>query len=96
MRQRTVKLFIELKLITVKAIVDVFSCKFLAACWIFKWDIKYEKYKTDALSLWHQQQSTTVDIHGPLQTRGETRCPAGVSVSWLASRTRHECPNWGH
>ena len=25
-----------------------------------------------------------------LQTRGETRCPGGVSVSWLASRTRHE------
>ena len=27
-----------------------------------------------------------------LQTRGETRCPRGVSVSCLASRTRHECP----
>ena len=27
----------------------------------------------------------------PLQTRGETRCPGGVSVSCLASRTRHEC-----
>ena len=33
-----------------------------------------------------------VDIHGPLKTRGETRCPGGVSVSCLASRTRHECP----
>ena len=35
-----------------------------------------------------------MDIHGPLQTRGETRCPGGVSVSCacLASRTRHECP----
>ena len=33
-----------------------------------------------------------VDIHGPLQTRGETLCPGGVSVSCLASRTRHECP----
>ena len=32
-----------------------------------------------------------VDIHGPLQTRGDTRCPEGVSVSCLASRTRHEC-----
>ena len=53
----------------------------------------YVKYKeTDALSLWHQQQSTTVDIHGPLQTRGETRCPGGVSVFSLASRTRYECP----
>ena len=30
-------------------------------------------------------------IHGPLQIRGETRCPGGVSVSCLASRTRHEC-----
>ena len=27
-------------------------------------------------------------------TRGETWCPGGVSVSCLASRTRHECP--GH
>ena len=33
-----------------------------------------------------------MDINGPLQTRGETRCPGGVSVSCLASRTRHECP----
>ena len=56
------------------------------------------KYKrTDALSLWHQESSTTVDIHGPLQRRGETRCPGGVSVSFLASRIRHEyklCPNY--
>ena len=45
---------------------------------------KCVKYKrTDALSLWHQQESTTVDINGTLQTRGETRCPVGVSVSWL-------------
>ena len=27
--------------------------------------------------MWHQQFSTTVDIHGPLQTRGETRYPGG-------------------
>ena len=33
-----------------------------------------------------------MDIPGPLLTRGETRCPGGVSVSCLASRTRHECP----
>ena len=52
--------------------------------------VKYKR--TDVLSLWHQQLSTTVYIHGPLQTRGETRCPGGVSVSCLASRTRHECP----
>ena len=32
-----------------------------------------------------------MDIHGPLQPRGETRCPGGVSVSCLTSRTRHEC-----
>ena len=50
-------------------------------------NVKYER--TDALSLWYQQKSTTVDIHGPLQTRGETRCPERVSVSCLASRTRH-------
>ena len=30
-------------------------------------------------------------IHGPLQTRGETRCPGGVSVPCLAICTRHEC-----
>ena len=33
-----------------------------------------------------------MDIHGPLPTRVEARCPGGVSVSYLASRTRHECP----
>ena len=53
-------------------------------------NVKYKR--TDALSLWHQQQSTTVDIHGPLQTRGEARRPGGVSVSCLAIRTRHEYP----
>ena len=53
-------------------------------------NVKYKR--TDALSLWHQQQSTTLDIHGPLKTRGETRCPGGASVSGPASRTRHECP----
>ena len=38
----------------------------------------------------------TIEQHGghsrPLQKRDETRCPGGVSVSCLASRTRHECP----
>ena len=34
-----------------------------------------------------------MDIHGPLQTRGETRCPGGVSVSCLASHTCHETLN---
>ena len=53
-------------------------------------NVKYKR--TDALSLWHQQKSTTVDIHGPLQTRGETSCPGGVNVSYLASRNRNECP----
>ena len=38
------------------------------------------------------RDTNTIDIHGPLQTRGETRCPGGVIVSCLASRTRHECP----
>ena len=53
-------------------------------------NVKYTRI--DALSLWHQQKSTTVAIHGPLQTRGETRCPGGIGVSCLAIRTRHECP----
>ena len=34
-------------------------------------NVKYKR--TVALSLWHQQSSTTVDIHRPLQTR----CPGG-------------------
>ena len=33
-------------------------------------NVKYKR--TDTLSLCHQQYSTTVDIHGPLQTRGKT------------------------
>ena len=33
-----------------------------------------------------------VDIHEPLQTKGETRCPGGVCVFCFASRTRIECP----
>ena len=53
-------------------------------------NVKYKR--SDAPSLWQQEQSTAMDINGPLQIRGETRCPGGVSVSGLASRTRHECP----
>ena len=54
---------------------------------------KNQKYKrTDAPSLSHQQCSITVDINGSLQTKSETKCLGGVSVSCLASRTRHECP----
>ena len=50
-----------------------------------KCDKKLKYKRTDVLSLCCQQLSTTLDIHGPLQTRGETRCPGGVSVSCLAS-----------
>ena len=50
-------------------------------------NVKYKR--TDALSLWHEQWSTTVDIYGPLHTRGETRCPGRVSVPRLTS---HESP----
>ena len=53
---------------------------------------KCKNKRTGALSLWHQQQCTMVDIYGPLQTRGETRCPGEVSVSCFASRIHHECP----
>ena len=55
-------------------------------------DLSVKYKRTDALSLWHRQKSTTVDTHGPPQTRDETRRPGGVSVSRLASRTRHERP----
>ena len=67
----------------------LFAMKYITMCSDMN-NIKYKR--TDALLLLHQQQSTTVDIHGPLQTRGETRCPGGVSVSCLASRTGHEYP----
>ena len=67
------------------------------------WNLKasflsYGFCKYNFLSTWNTKElmhchcGTTVDIHGPLQTRGVTRCPGGVSVSCLASRTRHECP----
>ena len=46
---------------------------------------------TDALSLWHKYNviAYTVVIHGRLDTRVETRCPGGFSISCLASRSRH-------
>ena len=45
---------------------------------------------TDALSLWHTYNviAYTVVIHGCLDTRVETRCPGGFSISCLASRSR--------
>ena len=47
-------------------------------------NVKYKR--TDALPLWHQQRNTTLDIQGPLQTRGETSCPEeSVSPAWLAA-----------
>ena len=49
-------------------------------------NVKYKR--TDALSLWHQQESTTVDIHGPLETRGETRCPGGCQLGWCYKPTK--------
>ena len=62
---------------------------------IFGMGIPYDnvKYKrTDALLLWHQQQSTTVDIHGPLQTRSETRCrEESASPAWLAAPAMNAC-----
>ena len=46
---------------------------------------------TDALSLWHKYNviTYTVVIHERLDTRVETRCPEGFSISCLASRSRH-------
>ena len=50
------------------------------------------KYKiTDALSLWHQQLSTTVDIHGPLPevrpgAREESTSPAWLAVPAMNAR----------
>ena len=40
-------------------------------------NVKYER--TDALSLWHQQKSTTVDIHGPW------------SYGQISVHSRHSC-----
>ena len=46
---------------------------------------------TDALSVWHKYNviAYTVVIHGRLDTRVETRCPGGFSISCWASRSRH-------
>ena len=50
------------------------------------WNVKYNR--TYALSLWRTQYFTTVDIYGPLQTRGETRCPdESASPTWHARNT---------
>ena len=36
--------------------------------------------------------SSTIDIHGLLETKGETRCLERVSVYWLLLQAYHECP----
>ena len=36
--------------------------------------------------MWFKQQSTTVDIHEPLELGVEIRCPVGVSSSSCACR----------
>ena len=38
------------------------------------------------------QTSSTVDIYGILEARGETRCLGGVGVYWFFIQTDHECP----
>ena len=40
-------------------------------------------------SHWGTKIAYTVVIHGRLYTRVETRCPGGVRISSLASRSRH-------
>ena len=54
---------------------------------------KYVKYKKNWCTV---TVAPTIEHHGghsrSLQTRGETRCPGGVNVSCLASRTRNEYP----
>ena len=66
--------------------VTIFLSEMIVCChWCLQLNVKYKR--TDALSLWHQQESTTVGIHGPLQSRGETRCPGGVSVSCLKTQS---------
>ena len=46
---------------------------------------------TDALLLWHKYNviAYTMVIYGRLDTRVETRCPTGFSISCLANRSRH-------
>ena len=51
--------------------------------------------RTDALSLWHKQQSTTMESRGPLGIKREIRCLVNVSISCLASHTCHECLTHG-
>ena len=57
-------------------------------------NVKYKR--TDAPPPWHQQQSTTVDIHGPLQTRGETRCPGGVPIKAPTPTEKSKKASWEH
>ena len=65
------------------------SLKFNPSWHDFTANIKYGI--TDALSVWHKYNviAYTVIIHGRLDTRVETKCPGGVSISCLASRSRH-------
>ena len=43
------------------------------------------------LSLLHKNRVTRWSFIGPLKPGGETRCPEGVTISWLASCTCHGC-----
>ena len=67
---------------------------------VFHWDstslgatskLNIEYGITDALSMWHKYNviAYIVVIHGRLNTRVETRCPGGFSISCLASRSRY-------
>ena len=71
------------------SIVFMFHWESTLSWYDFTANIKY--WLTDALSVWHKYNviAYTVVFHGRLDTRVETRCPGGVSISCLASRSRH-------
>ena len=58
--------------------------------------IPLDRVMLNTKELMHCHCGTTIEHHGGHSrtpaNRGETRCPGGVSVSYLASHTRHECP----
>ena len=58
-------------------------------------NVKYVKYKKKTKNdtvYCSTDTSSTMDIHGLLETRGETRCLGWVSVYLLFIKSYHQCP----
>ena len=55
------------------------STRYLQVDWCHANEIKHDVHPRNTVK--YKELSTTVDIHGPLQTRGETMCPVGVTLA---------------